>query len=248
MLSSTRSRGRWLPFALLLLLLGLFTTYASSETISYDASSTASYAGRPVVTPYPYPPLLAYNAAKLPSIVQNVGTKLDFDNNGNLVHDPAVYHYDTSQSRKDQRRNAAGCNERFYENHPCPERDQPPVVKQGGFVDLDLNPQGLAFDGQTYQHSGSPVKGALKNLIADNNGQYQGMFWSCDEWPPATFVEGGADANTICAPQHHSCAKHVRTDPQYKGKGQKSEQNWQAAGHASLRVSPTPVKLDHSPM
>ncbi|KAJ4288855.1 hypothetical protein N0V88_007185 [Collariella sp. IMI 366227] len=68
------------------------------------------------------------------------------------------------------------------------------------------------------------------NAIANAAGMHSGMMWTCDEWPPATAVEGGAGANTICAPQNAACAPL----PAGVG-GVDSEQNFQSSAHTALR-------------
>ena len=65
---------------------------------------------------------------------------------------------------------------------------------------------------------------------------------TCDEFPAATFIEGGNDASTICALQSWQVYQGKATSqrPQGKwpltpGEGKRSEQDWQAQAHVYLR-------------
>ena len=53
------------------------------------------------------------------------------------------------------------------------------------------------------------------------------MAWTCDEWPPALSIEGGTNANTICAPASAAC--------DVGGQYTSSEQDFQSNAHAALR-------------
>ena len=80
-----------------------------------------------------------------------------------------------------------------------------------------------------------PWQSAGVNAIADASGKFTGLFWTCDEFPPATTLEGGTGAGTRCTP-------HKRTY-EYKSVGictptgpYEPEQDWQAHAHNSLRL------------
>lgn len=96
-----------------------------------------------------------------------------------------LFHTDTNHDRADERRNNA-CPD-FYNAgvHPCPQQGQPAIVVRGGYVQPDGQPDGNAFLGQVMPPSRPPVLNAMNNRIADLNGIFNGMFWSCDEFPPA---------------------------------------------------------------
>ncbi|KAJ4081296.1 hypothetical protein NW760_012655 [Fusarium oxysporum] len=51
------------------------------------------------------------------------------------------------------------------------------------------------------------------NRIANAAGQFSGMMWTCDEFPFATSVEGGAGARTYCTPQNAGCGSSTGMIP-----------------------------------
>lgn len=148
-------------------------------------------------------PLLVYNCAKMPAICRNVNQRNPllavpgFAGAGNVgVLNPGntpggldylVLNYDTNNNNKRRRRNAA-CPSSWKLNpiNHCPRVGQPPTVESGsswsfgGFIGQGWNraPLGQLLPGQ-----------AGYNAIADimNTGP-SGMMWTCDEWPPATYV------------------------------------------------------------
>ncbi|KAI0865017.1 hypothetical protein F4860DRAFT_527723 [Xylaria cubensis] len=152
------------------------------------------------------PPTLVYNCAKMPSICRNVHTRnplLPVVGNpavGNLgLLDPGqtpggrtyieltltfinIGASDTNAANKDARRDLA-CPSNWYRNpaNACPRPNQPPVVVSGSSYMSGYAGQRWVQNGVTFGQSGY-------NVIANraNNGP-GGLFWSCDEWPPATI-------------------------------------------------------------
>ncbi|KAI1749014.1 hypothetical protein F4782DRAFT_514853 [Xylaria castorea] len=182
-------------------------------------------------------PLLIYNCAKMPSVCRNVNQvnplspivgnpaagnigRLNQGQNGG--QDYITLTYDTNANRKRTRRNTA-CPSRWKVSHPCPQTDQPPTVAShtswgfGSYIGLRWNPNNLMMGQAGY------------NVIANvaNTGP-SGMIWTCDEWPPAITVQGGATAQTYCAPQNGRCG-----GKQFGGTF--SEQDIQGNVHSILR-------------
>ena len=65
---------------------------------------------------------------------------------------------------------------------------------------------------------------------------------TCDEFPAATFIEGGNGASTLCALQSWRIYQGTATSQNTQGKwpltpgeGKRSEQDWQAQAHVYLR-------------
>ena len=65
---------------------------------------------------------------------------------------------------------------------------------------------------------------------------------TCDEFPAAPFIQGGDNAETICALQSWQVYQGKATSPNNRGKwpltpreGKRSEQDWQAQAHSYLR-------------
>ena len=142
-------------------------------------------------------PTLIYNCAKMPAICNNVDQYLHrqvppagldplyktIPGNGYLD-----FHYDSNRYRVNARRNSV-CPGNWYNNHPCPEPSQPPVVVAGGWVNARGDFQGEAFVGGTRiePNSANPIGAMLFEITNPARGSaYQGMIWSCDEFPPAT--------------------------------------------------------------
>lgn len=142
-------------------------------------------------------PMLYYNCAKMPSICRNVHSRnpLQTVNGGPAGAgslgklDPGqtpgglpyiTLHYDTNGANKDNRRSQV-CTGTWTRTHPCPEGNQPPTIpsrsswSHGSWPGVRWNPNGLTIGQSGY------------NLIANQAGNAaSGMYWSCDEWPPAT--------------------------------------------------------------
>lgn len=241
-----RAPGR---FGIILTIAITFLSLVLAQTSTVNG--VAEYRGTPVAT-HPYGiPTLVYNCAKLPAICQNVNTRNRLQNVvgigglglGKLVGNAYIeLNYDTNQARKDERRLSV-CPQSWRITHPCPETNQPNTVPadtslgQGSWPVARFNPQNLR-----------PVDSGY-NTIANGNGGNSGLIWTCDEWPPShvrsspvwggthqltrtSTVEGGLSnqANTICAPQNANCGRASTGVA-----GVRSEQDFQAAAHASLR-------------
>jgi hypothetical protein len=156
------------------------------DSVSVNGRGTTLYRGTPVQTlPYGMP-TLTYNCAKMPSICENVAQREQMNDDYSLVNDPVLLHFDKSGSRKKTRRRQS-CPANWHDKHECPETDQPPVVVSGGYVDADMIPQGGAFEGQATTDPNYPAPtGVLRHMIADENDDFRGIYWSCDEWPAAS--------------------------------------------------------------
>lgn len=126
-------------------------------------------------------PTLIYNCAKLPAICQNVAKSYPLDNSGGpgrwgklLGNDHISLTFDLDSAAKDRRRKAAGCDDDWKKGHICPETDQPRTV-----------PKGASYgDGSYVARKFNPAPDDY--TIADANGQYSGLIWTCEEFPPAT--------------------------------------------------------------
>ena len=143
---------------------------------------------------------------------------------------------DSTLGRGNRRRqeNCPGTWKRTIFNPRCPEPNQPRVVPPlydlSGNGVTDIVPQPI------------PGKTSLSMVIADGRdsrftGQLQssGRKYTCDEFPPASWIEGGVgiagtaysrQATTYCAPWAFKC------DDDTDARG--SEQNWQGWIHGFL--------------
>ncbi|KAK5741279.1 hypothetical protein LTR17_003985 [Elasticomyces elasticus] len=178
-------------------------------------------------------PTLAYNCAKLPAICNNVhanGGQYDLTNLGNNLKGRltsgtyVAMHSDTDATRRDARRDdvcPSTGNNAWKNTHPCPEPDQPLVVP------APYNNGGRTVE--TGGFIGSVVSGVapVDNHILDPSGDITGMAFTCDEFPPAMSIEGGANgANTYCAPA---------AAPDCDAKYTRSEQDFQSSAHGEIR-------------
>lgn len=161
-------------------------------------------------------PLLEYNCAKMPAICRNVNQRNPLQNvpgvagAGNLGaldtgHTPGglsyiTLNYDTNPANKRRRRTAA-CPNSWPATHHCPEPNQPPVVQaRTGGRQGDLWGMG-SWQGVRWNPNNLPPGSAAYNLIANAAGTASsGLFWSCDEWPPATYVVLGAQCGRRADP------------------------------------------------
>ncbi|KAI1371648.1 glycoside hydrolase family 55 protein [Hypoxylon crocopeplum] len=108
-------------------------------------------------------------------------------------------------------------NPKWKDFHICPESNQRTVMRHDGpWWTTDLEP------------------GTASNQIANHrtNGQVDELSkvrYSCDEFPPATWVEGGNNVDGSDEAQTRCAA--IRC-----GEGVKAEQDWQTVAHSSLRT------------
>ncbi|PGH10678.1 hypothetical protein AJ80_07434 [Polytolypa hystricis UAMH7299] len=177
-------------------------------------------------------PTLVYNCAQAPSLCKTVRNYLP------AGASTATLHYDSIADRKNARRDQS-CPTDWAETHGCPESDQPQWKGRGRnyFSDVVMwhDKDGVA----------DPKRLADKSTKRDAQGKektvyrFAGVILTCDEWPAATWIEGGSGAARYCAPEGRRCGgkSAVPTD-----------QNWQGSGHAALRqwfVSRLPDSIDN---
>ncbi|KFA82003.1 hypothetical protein S40288_07998 [Stachybotrys chartarum IBT 40288] len=207
-------------------------------TVSSKGTSTWTMYGATTVSQAPHGILtLVYNCAKMPAICQNVhvtyplntinqGTGLN--GHGTLQgQSHLLLHFDRGGNAATRR--GIACSGNFAAGHlgnPCPSLNQPHTVPfgamlgRGSYPAARFNPTNIAPGNPGY------------NTIANAAGQYSGMMWTCDEFPPASTVEGGSGARTICAPQNGRCDSNNYNGPLG---GVNSEQNFQSWAHTALR-------------
>lgn len=142
-----------------------------------------------------------------------------------------AFAYDFRRSRADTRRNRVCPNgqQGWISYHTCPEiagtgnLAQPKVFRADGlpWYTTALEPNLPADAGRVLRHRRS-------------NGQIierSGVKYTCDEFPPATWIQGGAGPQNN-NPSYTRCAgfRCLRSEG-----GRDAEQNWQADGHNALR-------------
>lgn len=169
---------------------------------------------------------LEYNCAYMTAICRNVR---DFFNSDRGNKRPAeaslfVMDFDTqTKSRRDGRsgrRRARSCPPGWVKNQRCPHVDQEPVWRQDGpWWTTAIAPPPL---GDNFELAPKPI------------GTRSNIKYSCDEFPAASWVEGGDGTGVIGngfggGPSQTRCAA-IRCAP-----GMNAEQNWQGNAHLQLR-------------
>jgi hypothetical protein len=133
-----------------------------------------------------------------------------------------IFGYDLNSGKNSNFRNhnrrEQSCPGTWKNNHACPEFDQKTVWRNDGpwdFTELEPN---------TNKNELKHRRDSQGNIIERSR-----LIYTCDEFPPATWVEGGSglDKNT---PSETRCAG-FRCE-----KNTKAEQNWQAEAHSKLRT------------
>ncbi|KAJ9616794.1 hypothetical protein H2200_000513 [Cladophialophora chaetospira] len=195
-------------------------------------------------------PTLLYNCAKMPNICANLDTypPASIRKSGSVwsIDNPSgeiALHFDKDADRKENRRKLTCPNKAdgsmyggsWHNRNSCPKGLRAPVVQgTGSHVDLNGNPIVPAIWGYRLRPgAGVTFVDTARNAIADGANNFRGLLWSCEEFPPATNIEGGEGARTGCAP--HKRGPLPDTLPRPVLPLQQSEQNWQSSAHNYLR-------------
>jgi len=172
-----------------LCVIGSLVGFVAAQTVV--VGGIAMYSGTRVATNPLGIPTLVYNCAKLPAICRNVNRRNPLANTvttngrlglGNLRGTNYIeLNYDTDSQRHAERRNDV-CPKNWKQTHTCPETDQPRTVRKGSSL-------GDGSFAVARYNSNPPVTlgQAGFNKIADDQGAFSGMIWTCDEWPPAMY-------------------------------------------------------------
>ncbi|KAL3443019.1 hypothetical protein BJX65DRAFT_298638 [Aspergillus insuetus] len=165
-------------------------------------------------------PTLVYNCAKARSLCRTVARYFG----GNVG--TGTFHYDNDYrirqgdqgQRKSTRRNA-NCATDWIDNGRCPETNQPDyyagrlgyipaVMFRGVNVDKDPDDNRLA-EPYTKRMADGTTKEMHRTVPA---------VLSCDEWPAASWIEGGSPIGQSCG----------------RSKGIQTDQNWQSSAHNAI--------------
>ncbi len=253
--------GFSLLVALVVVTFGLKTAAQYAQTTTQNTQGTPIYIGdatSSVAAPL-FTATLVYNCYYMPLICENVANYAKTINpggGGNLAA-PKEFHFDPDGTALSQRRDrACGC----FKHDDCST-----ARSQGKTTNLVTDIAGRA----PFDTLNTPLSQASENIILAGknpstvNGVLQaraplqsvpgrffdveGVAFSCDEFPAATFIEGGIGLNgagnrakTICAMQ--SWQIYLATNgpgkwPLPASSGQQREQDWQGDSHGLLRVS-----------
>ena len=253
--------GFSLLVALVVVTFGLNAAAQYAQTTTQNAQGTPIYIGdatSSVAAPL-FTATLVYNCYYMPLICENVANYAKTINpgGGGSLAAPQQFHFDPNGTLLESRRQkACGC----FQHDDCST-----ARSQGKTTDLVIDIAGRA----PFDTLNTPLSQASKNIIlagknpGTKNGVLQarvplqsvpgrfldveGVAFSCDEFPAATFIEGGIGLNgagnrakTVCAMQ--SWQIYLATNgagkwPFAAGSGLQREQDWQGASHGLLRVS-----------
>ena len=190
-------------------------------------------------------PTLVYNCYNMPLICENVASYLKSQGNGNGDLDGSqLFYFDPDQTNRKTRQKTACGN---FPHDTCATQTSRGKRFGQSIADISAtNPDPNLERIQDFERAiiaagFNPTQGQ-ERVPYEFPGRFafQGVAYSCDEFPAATFIEGGDNANTICA-LHNWKIYTGRTTP---GKwllmpemGKQQEQDWQGLSHDSLRVS-----------
>ncbi|RFU75893.1 pectin lyase fold virulence factor [Trichoderma arundinaceum] len=172
---------------------------------------------------------LEYNCYYMKEICRNAN---DFINSprGQSRPEPMTFGYDLNNKVRKPRRRERSCptapkGSAWKDFHTCPEPDQKKPMKQNGeWQETDLEPG--------VNNTNNQIKN--KRDSQGNVIEYSKIRYSCDEFPPATWIEGGSDVTTAGSPLNHGNAL-TRCAAIRCGVGVKAEQDWQGTSHGELR-------------
>ncbi|KAF9885281.1 hypothetical protein FE257_013079 [Aspergillus nanangensis] len=186
----------------------------SDDTLIYKVNDLQGRGARPK---------LVYNCHKVPALCKTSRGSL----NGGST---AVRHYDRdSFKERTASRRESSCPGTWLDSHTCPESDQPPefwyqngktVSKWEVKMWKGQDGQGDASENQLARLTG--IKHDRDGIIKEHWSKL-GAKLTCDEWPAASWIEGGSGAKTYCAPLAATCNQNV--------KALNTEQNWQSQAH-----------------
>ena len=243
-----------------------------TQTITDDGNGKSIYVPLPgstssVAAPA-YTPTLVYNCAQMPLICENVAAWAI--NNGNAQGDiPAnnlYFYFDPDQTNKDARRQSAcGC----FAHDNCVgsgtsngkrsgDKVTDIATSAGPYTNIPATASAIIVAGKMINRPShlfclkssdnvtgpNPPAGQNRQPTNSIPGRFFafGIGMTCDEFPAAPFIEGGANANTICALQSWQVYQGKATSQKTQGKwpltpqeGKRSEQDWQASVHGYLR-------------
>ena len=226
------------------------TRIGSGGQAEYVVGSSTSSVAAPIFTP-----TLVYNCYYMPLICENVASyakSINPGGNGDLAAN-VLFHFDPSTvSLTSRRGRACGC----FKHDDCEtaksngKSDGTKVTDIAKRAPFDtLNTPMSQGDEDTILKGSNPSANQQRVGLTSVPGRFfgvTGVAFSCDEFPAATFIEGGTGidgngnkAKTICAMQSWQIYKGPTAVGKWPltGNAQRREQDWQGNAHGLLRVS-----------
>lgn len=213
---------------------------------------TSSRTGTSSVASPASTPTLVYNCAQMPLICENVAAwSIGKGNAQGDLPPKQVFYFDPNSETKETRRETSCGN---FPHDDCQTRTSNGKRKGNKVTDIATSSATIsainAANTSAILAGPNPKLNEQRKSINSIPGRFfgQGVGFSCDEFPPAPFIEGGR-AYTICALQSWQIysgqpgvdkkgkAKNVGKWPLRPKTGVRMEQDWQATSHGFLRVS-----------
>ncbi|KGO66430.1 Pectin lyase fold/virulence factor [Penicillium italicum] len=185
---------------------------------------------RTIIDINPWAVYLEYNCYYMTAICRNANDFYSSTRGQVRGRSNTLFHYDfhtTTKNRPNGRsgkRRGKSCPTNWVAANNCPHSDQEPVWRNDGqwwTTALAPPPDGLKF--------------ILAPLTSGTSTTQSGISYSCDEFPAASWIEGGDGTGVVNngpaggASQKRCAAIACRS-------GAKAEQNWQATAHRFLRL------------
>jgi hypothetical protein len=168
---------------------------------------------------------LEYNCYYMEAICQNARAWLNKPTSQARPF-PDTFGFDFDAVRKNWRRERESCPSNWINRHSCPEVAGVPA---GNLAQPQSYRYIIATDHlEAWPHTDlEPSPGNNRELKSRRNAngnliEAAKLHYTCDEWPPATFIQGGTGASTRCAAMRCTV-------------GISAEQNWQGNAHNELR-------------
>lgn len=181
-----------------------------------------------VIDVHPYAVFLEYNCYYMTAICRNADNFFESTRGLNRGMDNTLFHLDFSTRKRSPRgrssyRRSQSCPTGWVAANNCPHTDQETVWRHDGAwwtTALAPPPDGLNF--------------ILAPLVIGPVTRESGVYYTCDEFPAASWIEGG-DGTGIAGNGREGGASQTRCAGFQCRSGVKAEQNWQATAHRYLR-------------
>ena len=188
-----------------------------------------------MVDPDPIAVYLEYNCYHMKGICQNAIKYVSAANSGRQW--PHAFAYDFDSTGKNHRRDVESCPSPWIDNHSCAEVARVPPGNLG--QPCSYRYVAATSSGAFWHHiavepaPGNKWKLAARRDLQGNLLEEANIYYTCDEWPPASWFQGGTGAFTRCAAMRRSTVS-----------GYAAEQNFQGDPHlSSPRTRPQPTPL-----
>lgn len=154
-------------------------------------------------------PTLKYNCAQAPGLCQTVKAYWTKGQTSGIFHYDKDYRLGSNRNKKGVRKSKrrdencpTSSSNAWKDTHTCPETNQPEFQGQGvsGWMKAELF-KGTWGDDPVVKYQLGQKTGATKRMsdgTIKERWEQLGVSLTCDEWPAASWIEGGAGGATSC--------------------------------------------------